>query len=57
MASQLMKFLWRTANHNASIKLKNKEKDANNEAEYDDPTITYDSVVKEPRYFNILECG
>ena len=35
----------------------NREKDANNEAEYEEPTFTYDPVVKEPRYFNIFECG
>ena len=32
----------------------NKEKDANNEAEFEEPAVTYDPVVKEPSYFNIL---
>ena len=34
----------------------NKEKYANNEAEYEEPTVTDDPVVKETRYFNIFEC-
>ena len=32
----------------------NKEKDANNESEYEEPTVTYNPVVKEPRYFNVF---
>ena len=35
----------------------NKEKDAKNEAEYEEPTVTYDTVIKELSYFNIFECG
>ena len=35
----------------------NKEKDAKNEAEYEEPIFAYDPVVKEPRYFNIFEWG
>ena len=34
-----------------------KEKDANNEARHEEPSITYNSVVKDPRYFNIFKCG
>ena len=33
-----------------------KEKDTNNEAQYKEPTSTYDPVVKESRYFNIFKC-
>ena len=33
----------------------NNEKYANNEAEYLEPSVTYDPVVKEPSYFNIFE--
>ena len=35
----------------------NREKYANNEANYEEPSITYDPVVKELSYFNIFECG
>ena len=35
----------------------NKEKDANNEAEREEPSVTDNPVVKEPSYFNIFECG
>ena len=34
----------------------NKEEDANNEAVYEEPSVTYDPVVKEPIYLNISEC-
>ena len=34
-----------------------KEKDANNEAEYEEPPVTYDPVFNMPNYFNILKCG
>ena len=34
------------------------EKDANNEAEYEEPMVTFDPIVfKEPIYFNIFKCG
>ena len=34
------------------------EKDSKNEAEHEEPTGTDDPIfVKEPRYFNIFECG
>ena len=32
------------------------EKDANNEAEYEEHTVTYDIFVKETSYFNIFKC-
>ena len=51
-----MKVIRRKANQNASKKI-NKEKYAKNEAEYEGTSVTYDPVVKEPKYFNILECG
>ena len=35
----------------------NKEKDANNEAEYEETPVKHDPVVNRPSYFNILECG
>ena len=36
----------------------NKEKDAKNEAEHDEPTVTDDPIfVKDPIYFNIFESG
>ena len=35
----------------------NKEKDANSESEHEEPTVMYDPVIKEPRCFNIFECG
>ena len=35
----------------------NKEKDANNETENEEPLGTYNPVVKDPREFNIFECG
>ena len=38
-------------------KIINKEKYPDNEAEHEEPTVTYDTVVKEPIYFNILQCG
>ena len=34
-----------------------KQKKANNEADHEEPTVTDDPVVKEPSYFDILECG
>ena len=34
-----------------------KEKDGNNEADYEEPTIKYDKIFKEPRYFNVFKCG
>ena len=33
-----------------------REKDAKNEAYYEEPSVTYDPVVKELSYFNIFEC-
>ena len=38
-------------------KIVNKEKDANNEAEHEEPTVMDDSVVKEKRCFNIFKYG
>ena len=35
----------------------NKEKDSNSEADHNEPTVTDYPVVKEPRNFNIFECG
>ena len=35
----------------------NKEKYAKNEAEYEEPSVTFDPVVKELSYFKISECG
>ena len=35
----------------------NKEKDANNEAEHEEPRVKDDQVVKYLIYFNIFECG
>ena len=32
----------------------NKEKDAKNEADYDEPLVTYDPVDKDTSYFNIF---
>ena len=33
----------------------NKEKDANNEKDYEEPSVTYDPVVKKPSYFNTFK--
>ena len=35
----------------------NKEKDANNETEHEEPLVANNPVVKELSYFNLLECG
>ena len=35
----------------------NKEKYASNEAKYEEPSVTYDPVVKYPCYFKIFKCG
>ena len=35
----------------------NKEKDAKNEEDNEEPTVTDNPVVKEPGYFNIFACG
>ena len=35
----------------------NKEKDAKNESEHEENTVTDDAVVKGPICFNIFECG
>ena len=34
-----------------------KEKDTNNESEYEETTVVYDPVIKDPRDFNIFKCG
>ena len=49
-----MKVLQRKINHNEFIKILTNKKDANNEAEYEEPSVTYDPVVKEPSYSNIF---
>ena len=36
-------------------KIWNKEKDTNNKAEYEEHSVTYDPVVREPSYFNKFE--
>ena len=51
-----MKVLLRKANQNASIKHKQR-KDAKNDAEYEEPSVTYDLFVNNPSYFSIFECG
>ena len=35
----------------------NKEKDAKNETDYEELSVTYDPVFNEPGYFNIFNCG
>ena len=35
----------------------NKEKDANNETEHEEPFVANNPVVKELSYFKLLECG
>ena len=38
-------------------KIVNKEKDAKNEVEHEEPSVTDNPFVTESSYFNILECG
>ena len=38
-------------------KIVNKEKDAKNEADHEEPTVTDVPFVKEPGYFNIFKFG
>ena len=33
------------------------KKDAKNEAKHEEPLVTYNSVFKEPIYYDIFECG
>ena len=35
----------------------NKEKYAIYETEHEEPSVTYNPVINEPIYFNIVECG
>ena len=52
-ASSLTNVLCRKTNHNAFTKNIHKQKDANNDTEYEEYSVT-DEV---PSYFNIFECG
>ena len=52
-ASSLTNVLRRKKNHNSFKKIINRQKDANNEAEYEESSVTYEV----PCYFNIFKCG
>ena len=36
---------------------KNKEKDVIDDTEHEEPLVTYNTVAKEPIYYNLFECG
>ena len=51
-----MKVLRRRGNKK-TLKIINEGKDAKNKKEHEEPLVTYNSVVKEPSYFNLFKCG